>query len=407
MTLADNSVIRNLDEQNFAVGVDGALVTLPCLIMDKVVNDFDMIIGMDILRNFKDVSLNFEGDRCRVIFNQQCCSSISQDCNNTSPDVNVRVTEDDNVISSFGTVTEEESIRFETDDFTAAFEGEHWIIRWKWNKAGPPKFKKQVDCYKIPAEHQAGFDEEISHWIAMGWLRPATSVKATIPLMAVYHPIKNKVRPVLDFRHINSYVSSHTGESSVCQETLRKWRQMSGNIEMLDLEKAYLQIRVEDDLCQYQGVKYKGTLYQLTRLGFGLCSAPVIMSKILRKVLSLRTDIKEATDIYIDDIIVNTDKCGSETVVEHLSKYGLKSKSPTPLNGSRVLGLKVKNTDNGYRWSRSNEIPELRAQLTKRDVFSICGRLTGHYPVGNWLRIANQVNRSAFGCVHQLAGINS
>ena len=127
-------------------------------------------------------------------------------------------------------------------------------------------------------------------------------------VMAVEKPTKNKVRPVLDYRELNEYVSCHTGDevTDVCNEKMREWRQFEGEAEIVDLKSAYLQIKVTEDLWKHQLVKYKGQVFCLTRLGFGLNSAPRIMSKILKTVLAKDKEIDRATSSYIDDIYVNS-----------------------------------------------------------------------------------------------------
>ena len=54
----------------------------------------------------------------------------------------------------------------------------------------------------------------------------------------------------------------------------------------MDLNKAYLQLHVADDLVRFQAVRHHGVTYVLTHLAFGLNVAPKIMSKVLGKVLS-------------------------------------------------------------------------------------------------------------------------
>ena len=74
--------------------------------------------------------------------------------------------------------------------------------------------------------------------------------------MAVVQPSKSKVRPVLDFRELNEFVESHTGdEVAVCDETLRRWRRFSGDLKLVDLRSAYLQIHVDKSLWEYQLVQ--------------------------------------------------------------------------------------------------------------------------------------------------------
>ena len=39
-------------------------------------------------------------------------------------------------------------------------------------------------------------------------------------------------------------------------------------------------------------------------------------------------------------------------------------------------------------WRRGNKIPDMPHVVTRRNVFSLCGKLVGHLPVGGWLRVA-------------------
>ena len=159
----------------------------------------------------------------------------------------------------------------------------------------------------------------------------------------------------------------------------------------IDLKSAYLQIHVDSSLWKYQQVKYKGQTYVLTRLGFGLNCAPRIMSEILSKVLAQSEQVKQGTDHFMDDIIVQENIVTAAEVAAHLQRYGLETKPPEPLDGGRVLGLQLKRDDRGdLQFSRGNEVPtaDLQSGLTRRELFSICGRLVGHYPVCSWLRVA-------------------
>lgn len=133
-------------------------------------------------------------------------------------------------------------------------------------------------------------------------------------------------------------------------------------------------------------------MYALTRLGFGLNVAPKIMSCILKFVLAANKEICNATSSYIDDIMVDVTTISSQDVVSQLAGYGLEAKDPEKLDEGAVLGLRLRKDRNGdLMFSRANEIPaveQLDARLTKREVFSLCGKLVGHYPVAGWLRIA-------------------
>lgn len=166
--------------------------------------------------------------------------------------------------------------------------------------------------------------------------------KGLIPLMTVIQKNKNKVRPVLDFRELNTCIDAHTADADVCADKLREWRRQGVNVSLIDLKKAYLQIRIHDFLWPYQTVVYKKRMYCLTRLGFGLNIVPLVMKAVLTCVLSQDPTVERGTSAYIDDILINEDDVDANRVRKHLLQYGLEGKPPEHIApGARVLGLKV------------------------------------------------------------------
>lgn len=67
---------------------------------------------------------------------------------------------------------------------------------------------------------------------------------------------------------------------------------------------AYSQLYITEKLWWYQFVKYNGKIYSCTMLGFGHNVAPKIMAAVLKTVVR-KNKVKEATDPYIDDIIID------------------------------------------------------------------------------------------------------
>ena len=288
------------------------------------------------------------------------------------------------------------SLRVEDPDFTAEFIDGRWIVSWRWSGKSPDGLQTRLSEYKCAqAPHvRERYCAELESWISKGWLKrwdgPVTGV---IPLLAVFQPTKDKVRPVMDYRELNDFVECHTGDDmvAVCGEKVRKWRQLQGELKVVDLKSAYLQIHISEDLWKYQIVRYKGIHYALTRLGFGLSCAPRIMTSILRKVLSLDDRVRRGTDHYIDDIVVQESIVGVGEVRAHLTKYGLETKEPEDLDGGRLLGIALNKDSSGcLHMSRGTPLVDIDLDmtgLTKRGLFSLCGRLVGHYPVAGWLRI--------------------
>ena len=155
----------------------------------------------------------------------------------------------------------------------------------------------------------------------------------------------------------------------------------------MDLKFAYLQLHVAKELWQYQPVSYKEKTYCLTRLGFGLNVAPKIMAAVLKTVLKKGSKTKEATNSYINDIMVDVTKISTKEVVEHLKGFGLTAKSPESLDGGAALGFKLMNKTGKLMFRRGNEIPEKEGEINRRELFSVCDKSLGHYPVAGWLRL--------------------
>ena len=109
--------------------------------------------------------------------------------------------------------------------------------------------KNTIAEYAVPKEIRTEYEKELESWIANGWLIPYSEEqlgppKGLIPLMAVVQPTKDKVRPVMDYRELNKYVDAFTGTADVCAQKLREWRQQGANVSLLDLRRAYLQVKI-------------------------------------------------------------------------------------------------------------------------------------------------------------------
>ena len=361
--------------------VDGVTVKAKVIRAEKLIAGIDVVIGIDVLQRLGSVS--FPG------------GSIVMDRVNGSK-----------VNDGKGTAcVADESIHLEDKDFSGVFDGNFWTVQWKWKNGIEPRLTNKVASYTkgLSSESMDAYESEVKRWIDEGILVEwKGKVDGVVPLMAVLQPSKNKVRPVLDFRELNEFVQSHTGgeEVNVCNNKLREWRRTNGELEIVDLQAAYLQIRVCESLWKHQLVEFGGKVFALTRLGFGLNVAPRIMTVVLKRVLEEKQNVKEGTNPYVDDILVNVSKVSTTEVINHLNKYGLRSKPPEKLDGGAALGLKLnKQKDGTLLFRRGNVIPDIPSSVSRRELFSICGKMVGHYPVAGWLRVAcSFIKRAASGC---------
>lgn len=371
---------------------------MQALALPNVVEGSDVLLGMDAIQFLGGVSVNANGKvhfgGCGGPKGDYRAGDDDASCHGTRPER----TSDRQEVSLGALRSDQAEIVIDDVDFTAVFDGNEWSVRWKWKNSNPTLTNHRAN-YHVKPDLEPRFNEALDQWVAKGWLQAVENSEGTVedeggivPLMAVHQPQKNKVRPVLDYRELNEYVESHTADSSVCEETLRSWRQKGEKLHLLDLKDAYLQIRVNPSLWKYQQVLHRGKRYYLTRLGFGLSCAPRIMSSIVRKVLSLDEKIAASTSHYIDDILIDSAQVSVESVAAHLLCYGLTTKEPESIENARVLGLQVfrPQPPDQLEWKRGNafEPTVTDRQLTRRELFAVCGKLVGHFPVANWLRVA-------------------
>ena len=124
-----------------------------------------------------------------------------------------------------GGVLSDVALRVCDQDFDATLDGSVWTVRWKWKADGLLVLKNQIGEYKISNCDGECFDLEVEKWVNEGWLEPYHStvhghVGGLVPMMAAAQPNKpTKIRPVIDYRGLNRYVSSHLGvDVAVCSE---------------------------------------------------------------------------------------------------------------------------------------------------------------------------------------------
>ena len=94
----------------------------------------------------------------------------------------------------------------------------------------------------------------------------------------------------------------------------------------------------------------------LTRLRFGLNMAPKIRSVVIKVVLTSNSVVRDATDSYVDDIIVDLSKVCIQEVLKALNNFRLQAKPAKPLCWGRVLGLRVVEENGVMKRKRDNAL---------------------------------------------------
>ena len=272
----------------------------------------------------------------------------------------------------------------------------YWEAQWTW-KDGTPRHLPSAVALASEYPHKLSSTEEecclaeVESWLEKEWLVPYDTeafgeAMCVLPFLAVSQPHKETtpVRPCLDYRQLNQRLLSHPGyDASSCDETMREWRMLSPDGVMLDLRKAFLQIHVAPNLYCYQAVLWRGKLYAMTRMGFGLNVAPKIMDMVVKWV----TRDLSGVDNYVDDLYV--ERAALPATTEQLRRYGLDTKPAVEMPQARVLGLQLSSEDGVLQWKRRQDSDlSVPTNPTRRNIVSWCGKLVGHYPVCGWLRPA-------------------
>lgn len=360
------------------INVDDKEVTENCIVMNTLPENLDLLLGVDVIAKlggmvFHNGSVKFgvSSDLVNV-----CSSGPSDELSGT------RITEEG------GTKKHNFRIRFD----------KVWTVSWDWKSDVPDQLPWRKTVLKESKPKDKSTMDILNKWMEKGYLIEYDDEKmgasvGSIPIYGIAQLNKDKIRPVFDFRELNKYIDVYSGSSDVCVEKLREWRRKSNSFAILDLSDAYMQIHVDPAMWRFQSCIINGKKFALTRMGFGLNTAPTIMTEIVRKVLSSDQTINAATGSYVDDIFVDESKVNADEVRCLFKKFGLECKQPERVNDVRkvrVLGVDVKNIDGSIMWNRSNRIrvKDLSESMSRRELYSLCGQLTGIYPIALWLRLA-------------------
>ena len=227
--------------------------------------------------------------------------------------------------ASFGGLNRCAAIPINEPDFSVTYDrrNKEWTASWKWtNDRSLNELSNSAQEYAVPCHARDAYENEILQWKLNGWLLPYPEeelgpLKGLITLMAVVQEQKQKVRPELDYRELNGFVDAFTANAEVCAQKLREWRRQGVNVSLLDLWNAYLQIHVDKALWPFQIAIFRGQCFCLTRLGFGLNVAPLIMKSVIDAVVSQDHTIKSTTSAYVDDIFINENRVPVSRVRQH------------------------------------------------------------------------------------------
>jgi hypothetical protein len=97
---------------------------------------------------------------------------------------------------------------------------------------------------------------------------------------------KDKLRPVWDGRHVNSFIPQEHFQMEGLQD-LRELLKRGDYMTVLDLKDAYYHLAIHPSLQPYMQFRWKTKIYQYLAMAFGLSVAPRIFTKLLKPIVAL------------------------------------------------------------------------------------------------------------------------
>ena len=211
----------------------------------------------------------------------------------------------------------------------------------------------------IKNKREADFvSAEIGKLLNSGAVRkvPELEVSCILPLKCV--PKKqNKLRLVLDCRHVNKYIEcptfSQEGIDSVADQI-----EDGGELITIDLKNGFHYVPVKRRYQKYLGFKWKGECFVWCVLAFGIKSAPYYFNKILRPIVSFLRGQHIRNTVFVDDFLVMMRKMcctdHKEFVLQVLNELGwtinVKKSKLLPSQSCDFIGYIVNSVGKNGPW---------------------------------------------------------
>ena len=204
----DGSRVRCLGESTVSAVVAGVPVRMDCIVAARLVEGVDVILGMDIINELGGMSV-YNGCVEFGCVRREAEVSTGNSISYRKAQHSAR-----KPISYASCVARTQAVAAEHKDFEIEYDVDRksWTASWRWiGGVQPDNLSNSTSEYSMPHDVKPKFEEEVERWIENGWLRSYDEAelgppKALIPLMAVVQPNKDKVRLVMDFRELNSFV---------------------------------------------------------------------------------------------------------------------------------------------------------------------------------------------------------
>ena len=133
-------------------------------------------------------------------------------------------------------------------------------------------------------------------------------------------------RPVIDLKRLNKMIvcphfKMETAHSIRSQLRVGEW------VVLIDLSDAYYHLLVHPKFRKFLRIHVLGTTFQFRAMCFGLCTAPLIFTRVMKSIAQFLRSRSINIHMYLDDWLIRApcpDKLLSDAqyVLDHVSKLG-------------------------------------------------------------------------------------
>ena len=154
--------------------------------------------------------------------------------------------------------------------------------------------------FSTPFAYTSFIEEEVRNWLAWGVISTTVS-DYNSPIFAVTRPGSDKLRLVVDFTQLNSRIMLDTYRPPTFH-SLAAGLGGDDTFSTLDLQHAFLQLPLAEEVRQFTAFTWKGQQYQFNRVPFGLACAPLFLQRVVDKFTARLPAVK----VYADDTLVHS-----------------------------------------------------------------------------------------------------
>lgn len=173
--------------------------------------------------------------------------------------------------------------------------------------ARKPPLKKlsRENIWRYQTQVSQDMDIEIQRLLKDKALRRSYQKSGFLSTMFLKKKSNGEIRPMFNLKNLNQYLSIpkfHLINHFQIPLHLRR----NDFMMKIDISQAYFHIPVNPGHRRFLSLSYRGTVYEMTCLPFGLASAPSIFAKVTNWMphqLRLK-GIAKATLVYLDDFLI-------------------------------------------------------------------------------------------------------